>query len=190
MCQIYVCLTKRPQPTRIPGDMNEPAIPKGQLNTLLRTLKNLPAPNEHRRTLPAKVQEVLTEAQETLAGEIQKLSEDLKTRPVTSENYAPIAVRLSATLKDFLKISGADEAADDMKALKAAQISVETFVEKEIRRSELAKEKEERAGVARPAPGKKPFGDADLSFDKDDVSDNTPSPDSDPDDAEFDMSFD
>lgn len=120
--------------------MSNPAIPDRHL----AALRKLPAPNTHRENLPLPVQQTLTLATERLGKEVERLADQLSKLSPLAEAYAPISVRLSATLKDYLNISGADEAAKDMAAIKAAQISVDTHVEKQLRASELDNERKER----------------------------------------------
>lgn len=117
---------------------NLPDVPIHNISTVIRT----PAPKSHREKLPRPTQEVLEETEEALRGEIKKCLRTLTQLQVTSEGYDAIAVRLAGFLRDYMKISGADEAEHEAKEVRKAIIGVEAFVEKQMRQFALAGEKE------------------------------------------------
>ena len=147
----------------------------------VKALLALPAPNTHYHALPLPVRETLTHAESGLRREVYKLLQDIHDQPPLSEAYASLSLRLSSTLKDYMNISGATEAQNDMATIKRARVAVETFIEKQLRQRQMNSEDGSALSPHAPSPHA-------AVYDEDTVSaletDDPPPPP--PDDSELD----
>lgn len=122
----------------------------------VKALLSLPSPNTHHHALPLPVRETLTAAESSLRKEVYKLLRAIGDQPALSEAYAALSLRLSSTLKDYLNLSGANEAQQDMANIKRARINVETFVEKQLRQRQLNGDEESALSYGKHAPASGP----------------------------------
>jgi len=125
---------------------DEDDIPRYAIGKVIGLTK----PNTHRAVLDQDDQDTLGEVVNTLRAEVKRLMRTLTQLSPVSESYAVLAVRLSAALKDYMRVSGADEAEWDAKEVKKAIISVSTFIEKQEQQVALAnKQAEEKRDQTR-----------------------------------------
>ena len=118
---------------------DEDDIPRYAIGKVIGLTK----PNTHRAVLDQDDQDTLDEVVNTLRAEVKRLMRTLTQLSPVSESYAVLSVRLSATLKDYMRVSGADEAEWDAKEVKKAIISVSTFIEKQEQQAALVDKKAE-----------------------------------------------
>lgn len=120
-----------------------PLVPIHDISMVIRT----PAPKSHRQKLAQPVQDLLEDTEEALRGEIRKCIRIMTQLLPTSDGYDTVAVRLAGFLRDYMRVSGADEAEAEAKEVRKAIIGVEAFMERQLRQQNLSGERERKAAL-------------------------------------------